>query len=230
MTWRARDFAPQDLAAFFRDHAERVQWVAAAPCSCSGPGQPAEAGCAVCGGTGRFYPGDAVSVLALLTSIEQRTDWITLGLGQPGDLVADLPPDGARWAPEDLVLTTWTTGLPFYGETRIRGVTATDALSYRVETVQGVWQSNPATGAVSTYTLGTDYTVTPGVAALTWIAGGAQPAVATPYAIRYTATYEWMVFDPGQVIVERGTSLGPRYGLRKRQTVLAQAPGPWLPS
>ncbi len=226
--WRAAEFPPRDVAQFFAAHGERVQWVAAAPCSCAAPGSPAQGACAVCGGTARFYPGPAVPVVAVLTSIEQHTTWLELGLGQPGDLVADLPPNITPWAPEDLVLTTWSDGTPFLGETLLRGPGATDATSYRVQTVRGVWQTNAETGTVATFTAGADYAVTPGVAAIQWVAGGQAPGLGTAYGVRYAATYEWVVYDPGQVIVERGTSLGPRYGLRKRQTVLPTTPGPWL--
>jgi hypothetical protein len=183
--------------------------------------------CAACGGLGYFYPGPGVTTRIILTNIQQVEDLKDWGLTETGDLVADQPPGAVSLSPWDLVLTTWAQGVPFQGERLLRGTGATDATSYRMGTVYACLQTDPTTGAVTTYTLGTDFTVAGKV--VTWLGTANQPAAGTLYSLRYNATYEWVVLPPGLVRIERGTDFGPRTILRKREIVLPNVPGPLLP-
>lgn len=225
--WTSR-FFQRDLTRFFRDHAEIVQWTPAAPCSCgSTPQAPANPACAACGGLGYFYPDPLQTTRLVLTRITQQEVLRTEGLAQPGDLWADQPPGTPSLAPWDLVLTTWTTGQPFQGVQLVRGTGTTDTLPYRAAQVRACLQVNPQTGAVTTYTEGVDFTVSGKT--ITWLGTANQPAAGSVYSVRYNATYEWVVLPPGLVRIERGTDLGPRTILRKREYVLLNAPGPLLP-
>ncbi len=225
MPWNNSQFDDLLMQDFFADHAELLQWAQATRCGCSNtPTSPNNMACAVCGGIGYFYPNALAYTHAVLTSVTQTEDLLALGLAQMGDLVCDQPPGAVSLSPWDLVLTTWTSGVPFQGETVVRGTGTTDKLTFRANTVYAVIQTNPTTGAVTTYSA-SDYSVNGKI--ITWLANA--PTAGTLYTIRYNATYEWVVFAPGLVRMERGTNFGPRTILRKREIALPNAPGDLLP-
>lgn len=220
--WTSR-FFQRDLLRFFRDHAERVEWHQAALCGCgSQPGAPSNISCKVCGGLGYFYPSAGATVLAILTSVKQQEVLETGGLAQPGDLVCDQPPGSVSFAPWDIVITTWTRGLPFEGQVLQRSAASTDSLWYRSTRVYSCLQTNPNTGAVTIYQEGVDFSVSGRT--VTWLGTPNQPAQGSLYSVRYDATYEWVVMPPGQVRMERSQDLGPRTTLRKRHMVLPNLP------
>ncbi len=213
---------------FFTRQAERVVWYAGSLCSCGNtPESPANMACAVCGGLGYFYPGPAVPTLAALSKITQIEDLQTWGLTQTGDLICDQPPGAVPIAPWDLILTTWSEGVPFQGTVVKRGGGTTDTLPYRAAAVVSCVQTNATTGAVTTYTLNTDFSVSGKI--VTWLSTTNAPAAGSLYALRYNPTYEWVAMPPGIVRMERGTNLGARTILRKREIVLRNAPGNLLP-
>lgn len=219
MSWNSR-FALRDQIRFFDRHAERVQWAQAVRCGCSNtPENPSNSACVVCGGLGYFYPQGLHTTRMILTSIRQQEDLVMMGLAQMGDLIGDQPPGAVSLSSWDLVLTTWTDGMPFIGTTLVRGNGSTDNLPYRAQAVYAVVQTDPTTGAVTTYAP-TDYTVHGKT--LTWLANA--PATGSSYTIRYNASYEWVVFAPGLVRIERGTNFGPRTLLRKREIILPNLP------
>lgn len=221
--WRSR-FFQRDLTQFFTLHAEQIQWAQAVRCGCSNtPTQPNNQACLVCGGLGYFYPAPLATTRAILTSITQTQDLLALGLAQMGDLVCDQPPGAISLSTWDIVLTTWGAGQPFIGEIIVRSSGASDLLTYRANTVYAVVQTNPTSGAVTTYAA-TDYSVSGKT--ITWLNNA--PASGSSYTIRYNATYEWVVFAPGLVRIERGTDFGPRTLLRKREIALPNAPGTLL--
>ena len=225
MPWNNSAFDSLLMQDFFADHAETIQWAQAVRCGCSNtPDNPSNSACVVCGGLGYFYPNPLVYTQAILTSVTQTEDLLALGLAQMGDLVCDQPPGATSFSSWDLILTTWTDGVPFVGETVVRGSGPGDSLTYRANTVYAVVQTDPTTGSVTTYPASA-YTVSGKI--LTWT--GSSPAVGSSYTIRYNATYEWVVFAPGLVRIERGTNFGPRTVLRKREIALPNAPGPLLP-
>ncbi len=225
MPWNNTQFDSLLTQDFFADHAETLQWAQAVRCGCSNsPMQPNNQACLVCGGIGYFYPNPLQYTHAILTAVTQTEDLLALGLAQMGDLVCDQPPGAISLSPWDLVLTTWTDGVPFQGEIIVRGTGSADTLTFRANTVYAVIQTDPATGAVTTYS-SSDYTVSGKT--ITW--GSTAPAAGTSYTIRYNATYEWAVFAPGLVRMERGTNFGPRTILRKREIALPNAPGNLLP-
>ena len=220
--WRS-PFFQRDLLRFFRDHAERVNWYQAVLCGCgSSPGAPANIGCKVCGGLGYFYPSAAVTTLAILTAVKQQEVLESAGLVMPGDLVCDQPPGAVSLAPWDIIITTWSQGLPFEGSVLQRGNGTTDNLPYRATKAYECVQTDPLTGSVTTYTEGIDFSVSG--KSVTWLGTANQPAEGTLYSVRYNATYEWVVLPPGQVRVERSQDLGPRTALRKRHVILPNAP------
>lgn len=227
MPWNSR-FFQRDLVAFNTLHAERVTWYASALCSCGNtPDGPPNMSCAACGGLGYFYPTAGVTTRAVLTAIRQEEDLKAWGLTETGDLICDQPPGATSFAPWDLILTTWTQGEPFQGERLVRGSGTTDLLKFRAGTVYSCLQTDPATGVITPYTLNTDFTVSGKT--VTWLGTANQPPAGSLYTLRYNATYEWVVLPPGLVRIERGTDLGPRTVLRKREIVLPNAPGALLP-
>ncbi len=233
MPWNNSAFDSLLTQDFFADHAEVLQWAQAVRCGCSNtPDNPSNSACGVCGGLGYFYPHGLQYTHAILTAVTQTMDLVAMGLAEMGDLVCDQPPGATSLSQWDLVLTTWTTGVPFIGETLVRGSGATDTLTYRANPLtlgdgtQGyvVVQTDPVTAAVTIYPA-TDYTVSGKT--ITWGSGG--PTAGSSYTIRYNATYEWAVLKPGLVRIERGTDFGPRTILRKREIALPNAPGALLP-
>lgn len=227
MPWTSR-FYQRDLLQFFREHAEIVQWAPAAQCGCGNtPESPPNMACAVCGGFGYFYPQPLHTIRVVLTRVTQQETLAVYGLAQVGDLLCDQPPGSVPLAPWDLMLTTWSDGLPFQGETLVRGSGVSDTLTWRAAQVVTVLQTDPSTGSVTTYVPTTDYTWSGRT--VTWVSGASQPAAGTQYTVRYNATYEWVVLPPGVVREERGTNLGQRTVLRKRDLWVANPVGGLLP-
>ena len=225
MPWNNSQFSSLLTQDFFAEHAEILQWAQAVRCGCSNtPKNPSNSACVVCGGLGYFYPKPLAYTQAILTSVTQTQDLLALGLAQMGDLVCDQPPGATSFSTWDVILTTWSDGVPFIGETVVRESGASDSLTYRANTAYAVIQTDPTTGVVTSYS---DSAYTIHGKTITWT--GSSPVSGSSYTVRYNATYEWVVFAPGLVRIERGTNFGPRTILRKREIELPNAPGPLLP-
>lgn len=192
-----------------------------APCPCGAtPESPNNINCAACGGTGFLYPTPPRETVALVSQIDLHTHLMEQGLAQPGDLLLSTQPGAVHLDPFDLCLIRWGPGLPVTGEVLVRGTGATDHLPYRAVTVEGAWTVDSATGQITTYALDRDFTVTDHT--VTWI--GRAPAAGTSYTLRYSADFEWVVFDPPDQRLAFGVDLGQRVIVRKRFLVLPNAP------
>lgn len=196
-----------------------VYKMASCPCGASPEDGPA-LDCRACGGTGLLYPMPGRHVLGIVSDVSLHTELMALGVAQPGDLQISTQPGALHLEPWDLVFVPWTTGLPMNGELVTRGYGPTDALRYRARLVEGAWSVVPATGTVTAYALGTDFTVDDRT--VTWI--GARPAAGDLYTIRYSGDFEWVVFNPPDQRVGFGVDLGQRALLRKRYLALRDAP------
>ena len=222
--WKSRLYQ-RDLLRFFRDHAETVQWYRGAVCPCrSSPASSPNTTCAACGGLGWWYPADPTPLRVVMTQVTQRQNLLAEGLELRGDdLIADFAPGAPLVAWGDLLWPQWRQGEPYEGQTLVRGTGTTDALFYGATTVSFCGSVDLTTGAATVYTEGVDFSVSGKT--VTWLGTANQPAAGSLYTIRYNAQFEWVVFDPPQVRVERGTSLGPKAILRKRHLVLQNLPG-----
>lgn len=228
MPWNNSTFSDLDWMAFFRDHAETVQWYQAAQCPCmSGTGTDGQPNlnCAACGGLGYWYPNPAQTLAVILTEVKQAFQLTEEGWAMPGtDLIAGFAPAASLPAYGDLIWPTrWRQGEPFEGQRVVRGSGSTDALWYTATTVDYCATVDPTTGLATVYQPGVDFSVSGKT--VTWLGTTNQPPAGSLYTIRYNAQFEWVVYQPPQVRLERATSLGPQAILRKRHVVLANLPG-----
>lgn len=221
---------------FIRAHGETLQWYQGAWCSCTTVEQNrglattlpdpsfADTNCKVCGGTGWMFPNAAQTIRGVISAVTQDKDLADIGLEVNGELVLSQEPGGPRLSDLDIIrIPSWTKGIPSMGQLVWRGpLTSEDSLFYNVQQIGGVWQANPATGVITAFKEGTDYTFSGRT--ITWTNGGLSPALGTAYSVRYDPLYEWAVFVPPMPRYERNTDLGQKVVLKKRHLVLQDAP------
>ena len=210
--WRDQDQGGQAYAL-------TVYKMVRCPCGAT-PGSPPNMACQACGGTGLLYPTAPRTVLGIVTQVTLTMDLVTLGLAQAGDLQVSTQPGQLHLDPFDLCFVPWSVGVPAEGHVVVRGTGPTDALPFRAALVEGAWTVDPTTGVTTAFTLGQDFTVAGRT--VTWI--GRAPTTGTAYTMRYSADFEWVVYDPPDQRVAFGVDLGQRARLRKRYLLLPNAP------
>ena len=170
--------------------------------------------CTLCGGLGWIY-GTAVQMLAVVTDYDLRRDPQDVGVVEPGDLWAELIPRQAQRVNEydKVEFPFYEYGEPYEGELVVRGAGATDTVRYEiVEVVACI--STPANGTMTTYVQGTDFTVSGRT--ITWITALVPGTI---YSIKYRARFIWICIEPPRPRYARGTDIGQRALLRKRELV-----------
>ncbi len=203
-----------------------VSYFMSAFCACKGinPGK-ANINCKVCHGFGWFYPYPGVKLCGLVSDLKMRKDLLAVGMGEPGDLLFSPEPGQAHLSDYDLILLPWKQGVPSEGQVIIRGGNSAlpanqDETYYRMDWVQGAWVTSPATGVVTSYTPGVDFTWDGRT--ITWV--GNQPSAGATYSIQYSGLFEWISFVSPQPRIAFGQDLGQRVILRKRHIVTPNAP------
>lgn len=216
------DFPSHD--DFVARHGDVVIWRSAVKCSCSSTNTPdanrSRTDCDLCDGLGFVYAAP-VSLTGLATSIEYSKQLLDAGIGAPGNMVLGLAPDEPNFVSDyDIIQLTVPGGEPYEGDTlqrRIDGLP--DELAYTPVKITTCFSIIPGVDDVSpdtrvNYVRGVDFTISG--RSLTWITGhGPDPG--TPFSIKYTAQFDWEVFNAPMVRVEAGQSLGQRALLRKRE-------------
>ena len=198
-----------------------VTYYMSALCACKSvnPGK-ANINCQVCHGFGWFYPFPAKTLRGLVSDVKMRKDLLAMGIAEPGDLLFSPEPGTAHLSDYDLILLRWPQGVPSEGQVIIRGSGATDEAYYRMDWVQGAWETNPTTGVVISYTPKVDFTWDGRT--ITWV--GRKPVTADPYSIQYSGSFEWIAFVSPQPRIAFGQDLGQRVILRKRHIVTPNVP------
>ncbi|MGB9660660.1 MAG: hypothetical protein ACPL5F_01410 [Moorellaceae bacterium] len=214
-----------DVAAerrFFEAKSDIVNHYRSMLCPCGSDPSMALNTCALCGGMGRIYPGIPIQKRVILSRVEQSDpELVAQGLAIAGDLVMSEPIGDPVPAEEfDIIIPQWG-GVPFAGQLVTRSSGSTDTLFYQAVTVDKCITVDPATGAITDYVPGVDFTWQDKT--ITWLTSHAPPTGAV-YSIRYTAIFEYVVFAPALLRRERGTDLGARVLLRKRHLVLPNLP------
>ena len=217
---------------WFQRHSEAVTWYRGMWCSCTSQvdslGNPnpipdpsqADPTCQVCGGLGWFVMSPPQTIHGVISKYVQDKDMESPGFIDDGTLVFSQPPGvGTRLSDLDLIIPQWPDGVTYMGQDVARGAGVSDDLQYQVAKVISVTQSDPSTGAVTTYDP-SDYTTSG--RQITWI--GASPALGTVYSIKYTTFYEYVCYIPPQERFERATDLGQRVILWKRHIKYPNAP------
>lgn len=191
-------------------------------CPCGNDPSTALNICALCGGTGRLYPGIPIQKRVILSRVEQfDPELVAQGLAVAGDLTMSEPAGDPVPAEEfDIIIPQWG-GIPFAGQLVTRDTGNTDTLFYRAITVDRCISVDPAIGKITDYVPGVDFTWQNKI--VTWLTAN-RPATGTVYSIRYTAIFEYAVFAPALLRRERGTDIGAKALLRKRHLVLPNLP------
>ena len=214
--------ASRHLAAHLDLVRKRGDWVRHAKgrrCPCGESVDRAVPTCRLCRGLGFFWE-DWRWLRALVTSAEQETKLLALGVAAPGDLV--LGPGLHPWARRidqwDLVVPRLPFGQPFQGETLVRQGTV-DTLQWEPARVEACYMVDPRSGLRATFLEGADFVVEG--AGLRWLPGRG-PAIGERYAIHYRPRFEYLALVPPMPRVERNTGLGDKVILRKRHLALRQ--------
>jgi len=178
-------------------------------------------GCDICTGDGYIFR-NPKKIIALITSINERKDWLAEGWAIPGDCTMSVQPDYAI-SGHDQVTFTRPQSIPD-GQVIIRGagtmsdnsardtkvVTDEDRLWYCAtdaiwcEDEDGIVYSN------SDFSLNSSKVIK-------WF--GNQPAIGKKYTIKYNAYLEWIAFNPPNERRDRNRDLGARVPLRKKHAV-----------
>lgn len=191
-----------------------VLWEKTAPCTCTPPGEAPDPTCAGCHGTGRVLVGKKV-IRGLVTNATQDRTLMQAAWVQDGDLLFSQYPSSCDQLNDfdRIVLIEVDTGEPFMGEKLLRGSGVKDRLTYNIQAIQYVSQTDPDTGVTTYYDLNNDFTFSG--RDITWV-GGHQPAAKSTYSVQYRANYEYTVVNPPFIRYEGQSNLGQRVILKLR--------------
>jgi hypothetical protein len=208
----------------FDNKGDYVDYFPGRKCSCSTnlDANRANANCRVCKGLGYFYKASQ-RILGIVTAITTQRQLMASSMAIPGDLVfSQRQMEPVPMTDFDKLVLSWD-GAPYDGDILTRGNGPTDLLVYNATDITDLYQSDPITGLVASYVATTDYTFVTGSDTITW-ASGRGPAVGSSYGVKYNAIIEWLCFNsPGQRY-ERGTPLGNRVFLRRKDLFLNKGP------
>lgn len=145
---------------------------------------------------------------------------IDVGIANPGDMALSLNPNEINLLSDyDIVNFTYGPGESYEGDTLVRNSDGNpDQLAFTpVQIINCLSISGDRKTAIK-YAQGTDFTLSG--RALTWLPGKG-PQQGTPYQIKYTARFDWMVSTPPALRFEDAFggsgNLGQRVLLRKRE-------------
>jgi len=214
-------FSIPDHNAFVAFHGQTLNYYSEAVCPCqfspysTDPNRPL-LNCQVCQGGGHVYTGPT-TIIGLVTSIRNQQELIDIGVAAPGDFILGMPPTSSVYLKDFDIVQIPEMPLGFYGQVIVRGAGATDTLAYTPSVISRVFSGNPATGATTNYTQGTDFTVSGKI--ITWVSGHGPNPTST-YSISYNCVYDWVLFVSAMERFDgSSTNLGQRAILRKRDVV-----------
>lgn len=184
--------------------------------------------CPRCRGDGWLYR-EPMLLTGLTTSIRQQRNILDAGIAQPGDMMfspsmksQDCAKDHRQVGAWDKLTATWTQPLDD-GHVLVRGAATQDENKGLItnlnededrlwyEPGESIWCEDED-GVV--YSGGADFTLGPGKL-IKWI--GKRPLPRKRYTIKYTAYFEWIVFQPPQERIDRNNAnLGQLVFMRKR--------------
>lgn len=200
---------------FVRNHSETVEHTRRRKCPCGSlpDGSRSNINCLACRGRG-LVEDAPVTFEAIVTGIRTQKTLLEIGVASLGDLVLSVPPFlGIRVHEMDKIrIVGWSDGELYEGETVRRDVGDTDQLRYAPVVVEKVFQVDPATGTVTTYTQGTHFSMSG--KALTWLTP-TRPAPGSAYTADYSPRWEWVAFTPTVHRIEQGDNLGQLVLLKK---------------
>lgn len=224
MAFNSSSYDLRRMDIWQQKHAEWMKWSLGVKCPCSTMTDVSRANpnCAVCFGTGWFYTNEQ-EIRGIVTDARFDKQLKDTGMLQAGDL--SLGPEIRGNHPilqnyDRIILAFWGDGLPYDGDVIVRTPYATDRTIYAPIQVQMCASVDPVVGTITSYTLGTDFTLNG--RELSWLTGRG-PSVGQTYSLKYTTHYEWIVLVPASPRYERGTSLGQRVVLRARHIVFNQS-------
>lgn len=217
-----------------RSRGEWVRYFVGSRCPCgSQVGRP-DFTCPNCGGLGTFYPDPSQNMCAIIAEFDARRDPFGIpGFAIPGDLYMSVRPSRGKlpWVSDwDMIMLTWTDGLPQQGEDVIADASGIDQLAHpavKVMSCYGIDRlATDQVNKIVTFQYGTDFVFVPKTGtqlypqAIQWISQN-RPTPGDKYVIKYTYQAQWIVFNPPREHWERGTSYGQTCLLRRRAVVMA---------
>lgn len=210
---------------FVSRHSNRVNWRRASKCPCSSLNQPdanrATLDCPLCDGFGFIYD-PPVALLGMLVGNAFMKQLLDVGIANPGDMVLSLNPNEINLLSDyDIINFAYAPGEPYEGDTLVRDKKSTgdpDDLSFTPVQIINCMSISGDRKSVLNYVQGIDFTISG--RSLTWL-HGKGPQRQTPYQIKYTARFDWMVSTPPALRFEDAFggsgNLGQRVLLRKRE-------------
>ena len=199
---------------FIRRHGDWVWYYPSAKCPCESSVERPLITCPYCKGTGILHL-ERQEIRGIMADIKMDKQLLNSGIASPGDMA--FSQEIGR-----IELTEWDmlkmqVPQPYEGQLVTRGAGLADTLWYDIGEVQHCLYIDPIAKDLTEYTRDVDFTAEGKV--VSWL-GDNRPAQGKRYSIKYTAYFEWIVFLPPTLRVERGTNLGQRVVLRKRHIAL----------
>lgn len=224
----ARHFPFRRIERNMREQAEEVIWHQAQLCTCGVIQETqgrtrSSVNCTLCGGWGVYYH-DPKHILAIVSQYDVKKNLLDMAISQPGDLMlAPLPRSGIWLADYDkITLPYFEDGEVYQGEAVSRAVVGSnDTTRFSIVAVD-YCSSVVLPGTETVYVYGIDFTVTPETNTITWISSN-RPKPGQVYAIRYRTRWDWIAFNPPNARYARGTDIGQRVLLRRREFVVKQS-------
>lgn len=203
---------------YFEAKSDIVKQYRSILCPCGGNPAQSLNTCVLCGGTGRIYPDPPVIKKVILSRVEQSApELVAQGIAVAGDLIMSEPiGDNIPAEQFDIIIPQWG-GMPFDGQIVQRGSGNIDNLYYQAVSIDKCISVDSAAGTITNYIPNVDFTYSGNT--ITWLTSN-RPATGSYYSVRYTALFEYVVFEPALVRRERNTNIGARALLRKRHLVL----------
>lgn len=206
-----------------RRTAEHIEHMPSALCPCSSSGDPSRANPnhRACGGTGHIILREKLSyLLANVSKYTAKMQLVEGGINLPGDLVVSpLAHDKVLFNQWDVIrIPDWEDGEPYEGQLieRPEGMAPViSVLAYEPNTVEYVFSVNVYTNAVTYYTEGTDFSISG--FNFTWLTNTPPPG--TQVSVRYRPNMEYVIVEPPQIRLERGSSVGQYAIARKRHLI-----------
>jgi hypothetical protein len=210
----------------FDNKGDYVDWYPGRKCSCTTidlDTHHANPNCRVCKGLGYIYRASQ-PLLGIVTGITNQKIQGDLGIFQPGDLIfSQRMMDPQPLTDGDKIVLTWD-GQAYIGDLVLRGDGNTDLLIFNATDITEVLQMDPIAGTTTVFTEGIDFLHPANSDQLVWQNSSTnQPAANSVYSVKYQAIYDWVVFTSPAQRYERGTPLGNRVYLRRKDMVIGKS-------
>lgn len=209
--------SPIDVASldrFTREEGEDIRHLIGMRCWCVGPNGHPDPRCTEHELGGWIYREER-TIRGLVTSIDQKSELVQMGLYLPGDAVFS-PTSDAEVSEHDKIIFPWA--LPYgSGDPLVRGSGVSERLTYEAVRVLYCGDEDKVK-----YRQDTDFRFVGKTIEWDWAGkpeDGIAPAEGVRYVVKYRAYLEWIALYPPVERISAGVDLGSKVMLRKKHLV-----------